>query len=115
LVNDDYSGLWFYREMSCYSPDEASGDAARARARECRDTYREHYLSRDTQRPTVKIDCDVTHLAILTYRLGCIAGTTYRGFRLSYVFRYSQLNRWSEFDSGVRQLLDRFVANAPPQ
>jgi len=115
LVNEDYSGLWFYRELSCGSSEDASGDTAPARARQCRDTYREHYLSRDAQRPTVKIDCDVAHLAILTYRLGCTAHTTYRGFRLSYVFRYSQLNRWSEFDSGIRQLLDGFVTNSSPQ
>lgn len=115
LVNEDYSGLWFYRELSCGSSGDASGDTAPDQARECRDTYREHYLSRDAQRPTVKIDCDVAHLAILTYRLGCTAHTTYRGFRLSYGFRYSQLNRWSEFDSGIRQLLDGFVTNSSPQ
>lgn len=115
LVNEDYSGLWFYRELSCNSSDDAARDAPPAQARQCRDTYRQHYLSKDTERPTVHIDCDVAHLSTLTYRLGCVASTSYRGFRLTYVFRYSQLNRWSEFDSGIRQLLDGLVTNARPQ
>jgi hypothetical protein len=115
LANEDYSGLWFYRELSCpSSSDSAVRDTTRTQARECRDTYREHYLSKDEARPTVKIDCDVRHLPTLTYRLGCTAATTYRGFQITYVFRHSQLNRWSEFDTGIRQLLDGFAANVQP-
>ena len=116
LVAEDYSGLLSYKGLSCESRDGVRPDTVPfRRASECRDAYLEYYLSKDEERPTVLIDCDVRHLATLTFRLGCTARTTYRGFRLSYLIRRTQVHRWREFDSGVRRLLDSFVTSAPPQ
>jgi hypothetical protein len=62
LVNEDYSGLWFYRELSCPSTDNASRDASPTQAGECRDTYREH-LSQQGRRETDgqdRLRCDAS-------------------------------------------------------
>ena len=40
--------------------------------------------------------------------VGCSATTVYRGWRIQYSIRRSQLDRWKEFDIAVRELLDSF-------
>lgn len=113
LIDDDYAGLLFYKQVTCSAPEPGAGVAAGEP--NCLDAYREHYLSKDEARPTVYVVCEVWDLPTLTYRLGCTAATTYRGFQVTYVLRHSQLSRWPEFDSGVRQLLDGFVTDNSAQ
>jgi hypothetical protein len=57
----------------------------------------------------VYITCTVWDLQYLQERLGCTVRSNYRGFRLTYVIRHSQLHRWAEFEDGIRRLLDRFT------
>lgn len=40
--------------------------------------------------------------------VGCRATTEFRGWRIEYSIRRSQLDRWKEFDIAVRKLLDSF-------
>ena len=40
---------------------------------------------------------------------GCIADTRYRDWHLKYIFRHTEIERWEEFDTAARTLLDRFL------
>ena len=40
---------------------------------------------------------------------GCLFVSAYRGKRISYIFRTSELPRWREIDAHVHTLLDSFV------
>jgi hypothetical protein len=110
LVNPDYFGLRLYREFRCEDRD-AEFDPL-ARGRECRDMGREHYLSINRNRPVVLIECNASLRTTLGGALGCTARTSFRGFGLVYTLRDTQLNRWVEFDDGVRRLLSDFVTAA---
>jgi hypothetical protein len=108
LVDED-EFLSHYREFSC-QPSQTNGDAEADDANmTCREAFQDDYISRDETRPSAQVICPVWNLPSLTYRLGCTAYTSYRGFSLNYVFRYTELHRWQEFDSGVRQLLEKFA------
>jgi hypothetical protein len=110
LVDADFFGLRFYREMSC--EDKTPEDEVAPGSRECRDTFKEHYLSNDTNRPPVLIECSAWDRVPMKGALGCTATTGFRGFQLTYVFRDSQMYRWVDFDDGVRSVLSMFAENA---
>jgi hypothetical protein len=99
LADEDYFGLWRYNQLSCPT------------ATACRKSD-ENYLNRAPTTPTVHIVCSAQNLSTNDERFACSAHELYRGFPLFYLIPHSQLNRWSEFESGVRRLLDRFAEDA---
>ncbi len=108
LVDADAFGLLHYSTFFC-QPSRLDGDQGGGRtAWNCRETYEDNYLNRDA---TVHIVCNVWNLPALAFKFECTAQTWYRGFQMTYVFRHSELERWQEFDSGVRRLLDSFVVD----
>jgi hypothetical protein len=44
--------------------------------------------------------------------VGCTGHTAYRGRKLEYTIRRSELARWQEIDTAVRAMLDRFIRDS---
>ena len=42
---------------------------------------------------------------------GCAFGTEFRGKKISYIFRGTELSRWREIDAHVHRLLESFVVD----
>jgi hypothetical protein len=101
LTDDRYFGLQRYKEVNCTETLPIS----------CSDTFNEEFLSKDPANPPVHIICRLEAAPQINFRQVCEAQTSYRDHSLSYVFRYSQLSRWQEFDAAVRGLLDGFVVS----
>lgn len=101
LADDRYFGLQRYKEVNCTETLPIS----------CSDTFTEEFLSKDPAIPPVHIICRLEDASQVNYRQVCEAQTSYRDHSLSYVFRYSQLSRWQEFDTAVRGMLDGFVVS----
>ncbi len=101
LADDRYFGLQRYKEVNCTETLPIS----------CSDTFNEEFLSKDLANPPVHIVCRLEDASQINFRQTCEAQTSYRDHSLSYVFRYSQLSRWQEFDTAVRGMLDGFVVS----
>jgi hypothetical protein len=102
-VEDDVPGLERYREFLC----------SEKRSEPCRPFGRDHLVNTDRDAPFVLIICDTNLVKDVGYRAGCRAHSSFRRHQLGYTLRYDQLNRWKEFDSGVRRLLESFVVAGP--
>jgi hypothetical protein len=109
LISDAPPGLVGYKALACSNLEYTATGSVAETEWKCQDASREDYVSKEGD-PTVHFFCNMNGATgIWRARMGCQVDTTFHGLALRYIFRHSQLDRWQEFDSGVRRLLESFV------
>ena len=107
ILNDNFHGLRYYRNMRCGDSNIRVNSYAEAQEKGC-------WFSTPKERPSgYYLSPPLEENRAIDYHCAvrCTANTYYLGFYLSYNFDRSHLPRWCEIDQKVRELLNRFFVS----